>query len=83
MTLAAEVAAQTFHLPSAARTSRRVTGICWFALFAEGYDIGVLGAVIPSMMADPTWRLEPAVAGMMASAVLLGMFLGSYLFLLC
>lgn len=80
MTITAEVAAQTLALPSAARTSRRVTGICWFALFAEGYDVGVFGAVLPSLMADPTWRLEPAVAGMIASAVLVGMFFGSYLF---
>ncbi|MFT4053488.1 MAG: MFS transporter [Novosphingobium sp.] len=70
----------TFDLPLAARTSRRVTAICWFGLFSEGYDVGVFGAVLPAMMADPQWHLSPAVAGLMASAVLVGMFFGGFLF---
>ena len=61
-------------------TTLIVTGMCWCAMFAEGYDLGALGAVLPSMMNDPVWHLAPALAGMMASAALVGMFFGGYLF---
>lgn len=65
---------------SARSTSRLVTALCWFALLAEGYDIGVLGAVLPSMMAGKVWGLGPATAGLVASAALAGMFFGGYMF---
>ncbi|WP_326522999.1 MFS transporter [Sphingomonas sp.] len=66
--------------PARRRVSVLVTAICWFALFAEGYDLGVLGAVMPAFLADPQWHLDPATAGMIASAALVGMFFGAYLF---
>jgi AAHS family benzoate transporter-like MFS transporter len=65
---------------STARTSVLVTSITWFALFSEGYDMGALGAVLPTMLSDPSWHLTPGVAGLMASAVLVGMFFGGYIF---
>ncbi|CAN7462474.1 MFS transporter [Phenylobacterium sp. LjRoot225] len=80
MTVQARSITGRLRAPSAAATSRLVTGLCWFALFSEGYDMGALGAVLPSMMADPAWRLAPALAGMIASAALVGMFFGGYLF---
>ncbi|PZU60948.1 MAG: MFS transporter [Sphingobium sp.] len=65
---------------SVRRVSIIVTALCWFALFSEGYDMGALGAVLPAMINDPVWRLDPAVAGMIASAALVGMFFGAYIF---
>lgn len=57
-----------------------VIWICWFGLFAEGYEMGALGAVLPGLMAYPAWSLSPGVAGMIASAALVGMFFGGYAF---
>lgn len=60
--------------------SARVTWLCWFALFAEGYDMGALGAVMPGLLSDRAWHLTPATAGLLGSAALVGMFFGAYLF---
>jgi len=57
---------------------RLVIWICWFGLFAEGYDMGVLGAVLPGLMTDPAWHLSPASASLLASAAMAGMFFGGY-----
>lgn len=55
-----------------------VTAICWFGLFSEGYDMGSLGAVLPTLMTDPAWHLGAGKAGLIASAALVGMAFGSY-----
>lgn len=65
---------------AARRVSILVTTLCWIALFSEGYDMGALGAVLPSMMTDAAWHLEPETAGFIASAALVGMFFGGYAF---
>ena len=56
-----------------------VTWLCWLVIFSEGYDIGVMGAVLPGLMKDPTWHLSPVLAGALASAALCGMFVGGFL----
>jgi len=58
------------------RESWLVKALCWFAVFSEGYDIGVLGAVLPGLMKDPKWHLSPLLAGALASAALIGMCIG-------
>lgn len=75
---AGETASQPPAPAAVSRVSTIVTTICWFGLFAEGYDLGAFGAVLPILMADKTWQLGPAVAGMVASATLVGMFFGGY-----
>ena len=60
------------------RVSMIVTAICWFGLFSEGYDLGAFGAVLPILMSDKGWHLGPAIAGMVASATLVGMFFGGF-----
>ncbi|KKC27661.1 MFS transporter [Sphingomonas sp. SRS2] len=62
------------------RVSILVTALCWFALCAEGYDIGALGAVMPALVDDSDWRLGAAALGAIASATLVGMFFGAYVF---
>lgn len=69
--------------PRPAASPRRATGtqvvwLCWIAMFAEGYDMSALGAVLPGMLADPAWKLTPLAAGAIASAALAGMFFGGY-----
>lgn len=54
-----------------------VVTICWFAIFAEGYDLGIYGAVLPSLMEYKEWGMTPAKAGMIGSYALMGMLLGA------
>ena len=56
--------------------SALVVFLCWLAVFAEGYDIGVLGAILPSLAADPVWQLTPLQLGAMGSYTIFGMLIG-------
>ena len=60
---------------------RRVTGIvlfsCWMAILADGYDIGVIGAVLPALAEDAAWSLSPVELGGLASWALVGMLIGA------
>lgn len=51
--------------------------ICWATVVADGYDVVVFGAVVPSLLAEPGWGLTPAGAGLIGSLALTGMFIGS------
>lgn len=61
-----------------ARTTRRVLALCFLTIVTEGYDIGVMGTIVPSMLADPVWKLTPIEVGAMSSAALFGTLFGSY-----
>lgn len=70
--------------PTAAGTwpvPRTVTGTvlfsCWLAILADGYDIGVIGAVLPAIADDAHWALDPVSLGALASWALVGMLLGA------
>lgn len=56
-----------------------VVAMCWFAMFSEGYDLAIYGAVLPAILQDPAWNLSPAVAGTIASYALFGMLIGAVL----
>lgn len=58
------------------RVTRSVVMLCWLAILAEGYDVGVLGAALPALLEDPQWRLTPLQAGVLGSYTLLGMLVG-------
>jgi len=62
-----------------ARKSYVVVFLCWLAIFAEGYDVGVLGAVLPALSNDPQWRLTPLQLGAMGSYTVFGMLIGGIL----
>lgn len=51
--------------------------ICWATVIADGYDVVVFGAVLPSLLQEPGWGLTPASAGLIGSTALVGMFVGS------
>lgn len=54
-----------------------VLAICWATVIADGYDVVVFGAVLPSLLQEPGWGLTPASAGLIGSMALVGMFIGS------
>jgi AAHS family benzoate transporter-like MFS transporter len=61
------------------RTSLLVVVLCWIAIFSEGYDVGVLGAILPVLATDASWKLTPIELGAMGSYTLFGMLVGGIL----
>lgn len=59
--------------------TKLVVFICWLAILADGYDLGIYGAVLPKLLEDNSWALSPAQAGTIASYALFGMFIGAIL----
>jgi AAHS family benzoate transporter-like MFS transporter len=62
-----------------ARTSLLVVLMCWIGIFSEGYDVGVLGAILPALATDASWKLTPIELGAMGSYTLFGMLIGGIL----
>jgi AAHS family benzoate transporter-like MFS transporter len=56
-----------------------VVFLCWMAILSEGYDVGVMGAVLPSLATDPAWKLSPLELGALGSYALFGMLFGALL----
>lgn len=46
-------------------------------MLAEGYDLGIYGAVLPALMEDNSWTLSAAQAGVIGSYALFGMLIGA------
>src|SRR4051794_35109285 len=61
------------------KTGLMVVLLCWIAIFAEGYDVGVLGAILPSLSTDSVWHLSPLQLGAMGSYTIFGMLVGGIL----
>ncbi len=54
-----------------------VLAICGLAIAADGYDVVIYGAVIPSLLHEGGWGLTPAGAGLIGSVALIGMLIGA------
>ena len=54
-----------------------VLAICGIAIVADGYDVVIYGAVIPSLLHEHGWHLTPAGAGLIGSLALTGMLIGA------
>lgn len=54
-----------------------VLAICGLAIVADGYDVVIYGAVIPSLLHEHGWGLTPAGAGLIGSFALIGMLVGA------
>ncbi|MFF5979265.1 MFS transporter [Streptomyces olindensis] len=54
-----------------------VLAICGVAIVADGYDVVIYGAVIPSLLHEHGWALTPAGAGLIGSFALIGMLIGA------
>lgn len=61
-----------------ARTTYTVLFVCWLAILFEGYDVGVMGAVLPALADDKNWNLSSIELGLLGSYALVGMFVGSF-----
>lgn len=51
---------------------------CLFIIICDGYDMFMLGAILPSLMQD--WGINPVEAGKLSSYALFGMMLGALIF---
>ncbi|WP_281284535.1 MFS transporter [Nonomuraea diastatica] len=51
--------------------------ICALVVIAEGYDLIVYGALLPSLLQEPGWELTRAGAGTLGSAAYVGMLVGA------
>lgn len=69
--------ATTPDLAPPARTTILILILCWAAILTEGYDVGVMGAIVPTLLADKAWQLTPVQIGTLGSLALVGMFLGA------
>jgi AAHS family benzoate transporter-like MFS transporter len=64
-------------------TSGRAAGagwvrpLCWAAVALEGFDLVVLGVVLPVLLRDPGWDLDPAGASVVVTVGLLGVMVGA------
>ena len=67
--------------PASRRTFGRITPLvlafCWATIIIEGYDAGIYGVVVPSLLQHPTWGLTPGSVGVLGSLGPAGMVLGS------
>ncbi|MGO2053062.1 MFS transporter [Glutamicibacter sp. BW80] len=59
------------------RTTGMVLFACWLAILAEGYDVGVLGAVLPALAEYKEWSLSPMELGGLGAYALVGMLFGA------
>ena len=54
-----------------------VAPLCWLAVALEGFDLVVLGVVLPSLLADKAWGLTPNTASLVSVVGLLGVMVGA------
>jgi AAHS family benzoate transporter-like MFS transporter len=54
-----------------------VAPLCWLAVALEGFDLVVLGVVLPSLLADKSWGLTPNTASLISVVGLLGVMAGA------
>lgn len=54
-----------------------VAPLCWSAVALEGFDLVVLGVVLPSLLRDAGWGLNPATASLISVVGLLGVMVGA------
>jgi AAHS family benzoate transporter-like MFS transporter len=66
------------HVDSPLKTTYLVLFLCFLSIVADGYDIGVMGAIVPSLLQDRQWKLSPLEVGAMSSMALVGTTVGMY-----
>ncbi|HEX6341844.1 aromatic acid/H+ symport family MFS transporter [Umezawaea sp.] len=58
-------------------TNRWVLPLSWAAVLLDGFDLVVLGTVLPVLLQDEVWGLTPASASIVSTVGLVGMMLGA------
>ncbi|NYI79129.1 MFS transporter [Nocardioides panzhihuensis] len=61
----------------ARRSPLVIVAVAFAAIVLDGYDLMVYGAMIPELLAHPTWDLSKSEAGMIGSYTTLGMLVGA------
>ncbi|ATY12672.1 MFS transporter [Amycolatopsis sp. AA4] len=61
-----------------ARPARWVAPLCWTAVALEGFDLVVLGVVLPALLKDKAWGLDPNTASLISAVGLLGVAVGAF-----
>ncbi|MET7619152.1 aromatic acid/H+ symport family MFS transporter [Streptomyces sp. NPDC005408] len=59
------------------RTVLPVLALCWLAVFFDGMDVNIYGAVMPHMLDDSGLGLTPSSAGTIGSWTTFGMLIGA------
>jgi AAHS family benzoate transporter-like MFS transporter len=54
-----------------------VLPLCWTAILLDGFDLVVLGAVLPSLLDYEAWHLTPGTASVISVMGLVGMTIGA------
>src|SRR4029453_1958466 len=54
-----------------------VLPLCWTAILLDGFDLVVLGAVLPSLLDYKPWGLNPDTASVISVLGLVGMTIGA------
>ena len=54
-----------------------VAPLCWSAVALDGFDLVVLGVVLPSLLAYPAWGLNPNSASLISVVGLFGVMVGA------
>ena len=60
-----------------ARYAGWVAPLCWIAVALDGFDLVVLGVVIPALLKEPGWGLTPNTAALISTVGLLGVMIGA------
>ncbi|MFF7474697.1 MFS transporter [Streptomyces sp. NPDC008092] len=63
--------------PRTLRTVAPVLALCWLAVFFDGMDVNIYGAVLPHLLEDNSLGLGKATAGTIGSWTTLGMLIGA------
>ncbi len=54
-----------------------VAPLCWMAVALEGFDLVVLGVVLPALLNEPGWGLTPNTASLVSVIGLVGVMVGA------
>jgi AAHS family benzoate transporter-like MFS transporter len=60
-----------------ARYAGWVAPLCWLAVALEGFDLVVLGVVLPALLNEPGWGLTPNTASLVSVVGLVGVMVGA------
>lgn len=64
-------------MSTTAERNRWVVPLCWIAVLLDGFDMVVLGSVLPVLLESGTWGLTPAGGSLVSTAGLVGMTIGA------
>ena len=54
-----------------------VAPLCWTSVALEGFDLVVLGVVLPALLQEPSWGLTPNTGALISTVGLLGVMVGA------